>query len=137
VNLSASFYLSQAVVDSMVERGFGRIVHIGSVTATLGNAMQVGYGAAKAGLFGLTRSMARALIKKGVTVNCVVPGIFATDMMSSMDPAMQEVIRKLIPMGRHGRPEELAHAVISLLDERASYITGQTLTVDGGISWGD
>jgi len=136
VNLSGSFYLSQAVVDGMVERGFGRIVHIGSITAHMGNALQFGYGAAKAGLEGLTRSMARALIRKGVTVNVVVPGVYETDMANSMDPAMQEVIRKLIPMGRRGRPEELAHIVCSLLDERASYISGQTITVDGGISWG-
>lgn len=136
VNLSGSFYLSQAVVDNMTARGFGRIVHIGSCTAKLGNARQVGYGAAKAGLTGLTRSMARALVKKGITVNCVVPGIYETDMANSMDPAMQEIIRGLIPMGRRGRPEEFAHIVCSLLDERASYITGETLTVDGGMGAG-
>lgn len=136
VNLSGSFYLSQAVVDGMIERGFGRIVHIGSITATMGNPVEFGYGAAKAGLDGLTRSMARALAKKGVTVNCVAPGIFETDMTNGMDPVVQEALKKTIPMGRRGKPEELAHVVCSLLDERASYISGQTITVDGGISWG-
>ncbi|MEU6745440.1 3-oxoacyl-ACP reductase FabG [Spirillospora sp. NPDC046719] len=136
VNLTGPFNLAQAVLAPMTERRFGRIVNIGSVTATMGNPMEAGYAAAKAGLLGLTRSLARSTARKGVTVNLVIPGVFETDMTNAMDAADQESIRSMIPLGRRGEPAELAHAVRFLLDERAAYITGSVITVDGGLSMG-
>ncbi|MWA00894.1 SDR family oxidoreductase [Actinomadura sp. LD22] len=136
VNLTGPFNLAQAVLAPMTERRFGRIVNVGSVTATMGNPMEAGYAAAKAGLLGLTRSLARSAARKGVTVNLVVPGVFETDMTNAMDSADQETIRSMIPLGRRGDPAELAHAVRFLLDERAAYITGSVITVDGGLSMG-
>jgi NAD(P)-dependent dehydrogenase (short-subunit alcohol dehydrogenase family) len=136
VNLSAPFLLAQAVLDPMIEQGFGRIVNIGSVTAAMGNPVEAGYGAAKAGLLGLTRSLARAVAARGVTVNLVVPGVFDTDMTRAMRPEAQEAIRAMIPLGRRGDPGELAHAVRFLVDDRAGYLTGSVVTVDGGLSMG-
>jgi len=137
VNLSGPFHLAQAVLPSMAERGFGRIVNVGSVTAAMGSPVEVAYGAAKAGLLGLTRSLARAVARKGITVNLVVPGVFDTDMTRSMRPEAQDAITAMIPLGRRGAPAELAHAVLFLLDDRASYVTGSVVTVDGGLSMGD
>ena len=136
VNLSAAFYLTQAVLAPMIQHGFGRIVNISSVTALMGSPVEAGYGAAKAGLLGLSRSLAREVARKGITVNTVVPGVFETDMTNSMAPEAQDAIRKLIPLGRRGDPAELAHAVLFLLDERAGYVTGSLVTVDGGLSMG-
>lgn len=136
VNLSAPFYLAQAVIGPMTELGSGRIVNIGSAAAAMGNPVEVGYGAAKAGLLGLTRSLARAVARKGITVNLVVPGVFETEMTSSMRPEAQEAIRAMIPLGRRGDPRELACAVRFLLSDEASYITGSVVTVDGGLSMG-
>lgn len=136
VNLSASFHLAQAAIAPMTAQGFGRIVNVSSVTALMGNPVEAGYGAAKAGLHGLTRSLARAVARKGITVNVVVPGVFETDMTNAMDAAAQEAIRAMIPVGRRGDPDELAHAVMFLLDERAAYVTGSVVTVDGGLSMG-
>ena len=136
VNLSAPFHLAQAAIKPMAEQGHGRIVNIGSVTAAMGNPVEAGYGAAKAGLLGLTRSLARAVARKGITVNLVVPGVFETEMTSSMRPEAQEAIRAMIPLGRRGDPRELASAVRFLLCDGAGYITGSVLTVDGGLSMG-
>jgi acetoacetyl-CoA reductase/3-oxoacyl-[acyl-carrier protein] reductase len=136
VNLSAPFHLAQAVIAPMAQLGSGRIVNIGSVTAAMGNPVEAGYGAAKAGLLGLTRSLARAVARKGITVNLVVPGVFDTEMTQSMRPEAQEAIRSMIPLGRRGDPRELAHAVRFLLADEAAYITGSVVTVDGGLSMG-
>jgi NAD(P)-dependent dehydrogenase (short-subunit alcohol dehydrogenase family) len=136
VNLSAAFYLAQAALAPMVDHGFGRIVNVSSVTALMGSPVEAGYGAAKAGLFGLSRSLAREVARSGITVNTVVPGVFETDMTNAMHPDAQAAIRRMIPLGRRGDPAELAHAVLFLLDDRASYITGSVVTVDGGLSMG-
>ena len=136
VNLSSAFYLAQAVIPPMIERGFGRIVNVSSVTAVMGSPVEAGYGAAKAGLFGLTRSLAREVVRKGITVNTIVPGVFETDMTNAMDPQAQAAIAGMIPLGRRGDPAEFAHGVLFLLDERASYVTGSVVTIDGGLSMG-
>ncbi len=136
VNLSASFHLAQAAIEPMTAQGFGRIVNVSSITAFMGNSVEAGYGAAKAGLHGLTRSLSRAVARKGITVNVVVPGVSETDMTNDMTPEAQEAIKGMIPLGRRGDPAELAHAVLFLLDERAAYVTGSVVTVDGGISMG-
>jgi NAD(P)-dependent dehydrogenase (short-subunit alcohol dehydrogenase family) len=136
VNLSGPFFLAQAAWEHMAARGFGRIVNVSSVTAFVGNPREAAYGAAKAGLVGLTRSLARAGARRGITVNCVVPGVFATDMTASMSDRDREVILGMIPLGRHGRPEEMAHAIRFLLDDQAGYVTGAVLVVDGGLSMG-
>jgi len=136
VNLSSAFFLSQAALAHMEQQRFGRVVNIGSVTALMGSPVQVAYGAAKGGIVGLTRSSARAVARKGITVNCVIPGSFDTDMSAELTYTDRNAVTSMIPVGRWGRPEELAHAVAFLLDDLAAYITGAVLTVDGGMSMG-
>lgn len=136
VNLSSAFFLTQAAVAHMSEQRFGRVVNVGSITALMGSPVQVAYGAAKGGIVALTRSSARAVARKGITVNCVIPGSFDTDLSEELIYTDRDMVTALIPVGRWGRPEELAHAVTFLLDDLASYITGAVLTVDGGMSMG-
>jgi acetoacetyl-CoA reductase/3-oxoacyl-[acyl-carrier protein] reductase len=136
VNCRAAFFLAQAAWPGMVEAGYGRIVNVGSVTGTSGSPVEAAYGSSKAALIGLTRSLARAGARKGITVNCVVPGVYETDMTASMGEEDQRRIAAMIPAGRRGRPEELAHLVAALLHPDAAYITGAVIMADGGLGMG-
>jgi NAD(P)-dependent dehydrogenase (short-subunit alcohol dehydrogenase family) len=136
VNLSAAFHLARTAIPVMRDAGYGRIVNVSSVTAVMGSPSEAAYGAAKAGLHGLTRSLARETARAGITVNTVVPGVFDTDMTASMPEKTREAIRRMIPVGRRGNPDELAAAVEFLLGDDAAYCTGSVLTVDGGLGMG-
>ncbi len=136
LNLSAAFYMSRAALPTMKEQRFGRIVNISSVSASMGTPFQIDYSAAKSGLTGLTRSLARAVARASVTVNCLVLGGFETEAMSDLTLTDRTAVESSVPVGRFGQPSELAHAVLSLLHDDASYITGAILTVDGGLSMG-
>jgi acetoacetyl-CoA reductase/3-oxoacyl-[acyl-carrier protein] reductase len=136
VNLSAAFFMSQAAIAPMRQQRFGRIVNIGSVSGHMGSGFQVDYAAAKAGLIGLTRSLARSVARRGITVNCVVPGGFETDLLLDMTRTDRQVVEANVPIGRFGRPEELAHVVASLVHDDAAYVTGAVIVVDGGLSMG-
>jgi acetoacetyl-CoA reductase len=133
VNLSGAFYMIKAALDHMIDRNFGRIVNISSVIGQVGNIGQANYAASKAGLFGLTKTLALETAQKGITVNCVAPGFIETDMVASMPPEALDAVRDRIPMRRLGTPEEIARAVTYLLDEHSSYITGTVLHVNGGL----
>jgi acetoacetyl-CoA reductase len=133
INLSGSFYMIKATLDHMLERQFGRIVNISSIIGEIGNIGQANYAASKAGLFGLTKSLALETATKGITVNCVAPGFTDTDMLATVPEAALKAVISRIPMGRLGTPTEIAYAVQFLLDDRASYITGTVLPVNGGM----
>jgi NAD(P)-dependent dehydrogenase (short-subunit alcohol dehydrogenase family) len=136
INLSAAFHLSQAAIVPMRAARFGRIVNVGSVTGVMGSPFQIDYAAAKAGLIGLTRSLARSVARAGVTVNCVLPGGFSTDLLSELTLTDAMAIERSVPVGRFGRPEELAHVVASLVHDDAAYVTGAVIAVDGGLAMG-
>ena len=136
INLSAAFHLSQAAIVPMRQAQFGRIVNIGSVTAVMGSPFQIDYAAAKAGLVGLTRSLARSVARSGITVNCVLPGGFATELLGELTLTDSAAIERNVPVGRFGLPEELAHMVVSLVHDDAAYVTGAVIAVDGGLGMG-
>jgi acetoacetyl-CoA reductase len=125
INLSGTFYMCKAVLEHMLERQFGRIVNISSVVGQKGNIGQVNYAASKSGLFGLTRSLALEVARKGITVNCVAPGYIETEIV--------EKIVAGIPVGRVGQAHEIARAVQFLVDDNAGYITGSVISVNGGM----
>ena len=118
----------------MMKGHHGRIINIASVSGLMGNPGQANYSASKAGVIGLTRTMARELAGRNVTVNAVAPGFIATDMTAALGEEMLEQIRKEIPLGRLGEPQDVADAVLFLASDAASFITGHVLTVDGGIT---
>ncbi len=132
-NLKGAFNGIKAVTRSMMKQRSGRIINISSVVGTLGNPGQANYVASKAGVIGLTKSAARELASRGITVNAVAPGFIGTDMTDKLPAEMREKLEKDIPLGRIGRPEEIASAVLYLASDAASYMTGQTLHVDGGM----
>lgn len=132
-NLKAVFRLSRAVMRTMMKQRYGRIVNITSVVGASGNPGQANYAAAKAGVAGMTRSLARELGSRGITVNCVAPGFIATDMTDALPDAQKAALLGQIPLGRLGSPEEVAAAVAFLASPHAGYITGTELHVNGGM----
>ncbi len=132
-NLKAVFRCSRAVMRTMMKQRYGRIISITSVVGASGNAGQANYAAAKAGVAGMTRALARELGSRNITVNCIAPGFIATDMTADLPEAQKAALLAQIPLGRLGRPEEIAHAVAFLASPLAGYITGAELHVNGGM----
>lgn len=132
-NLSAVFRLSRAVMKNMMKARWGRIINITSVVGSSGNPGQVNYAAAKAGVAGMSRALARELGSRNITVNCVAPGFIETDMTRALNEAQTAAILTQIPLGRMGSPADIAHAVAFLATPQAAYITGTTLHVNGGM----
>ena len=136
INLSAVFRLSKACLRRMLKQRHGRIINIGSVVGSIGNAGQVHYAAAKAGLVGFSKALAREVATRNITVNTVAPGFIETDMTRALPAAQREAYLAQIPVGRFGLAEEVANAVLFLASREAGYITGQTLHVNGGMYMG-
>lgn len=132
-NLTAVFGCCQAVLRTMMKQRAGRIINISSVVAQSGNSGQTNYAASKAGLIGLSKSLAREVASRGITVNVVAPGMTDTDMISGLDGRAREAMVRQIPMARLGTPDEVAAAVCFLASDEASYITGQVVAVNGGM----
>lgn len=135
-NLKAVFRTSRAVMRTMMKQRYGRIVNITSVVGASGNPGQANYAAAKAGVAGMTRALARELGSRGITVNCIAPGFIATDMTDGLPEAQKTALLAQIPLGRLGSPEEIADAVAFLASPQAGYITGTELHVNGGMYMG-
>jgi 3-oxoacyl-[acyl-carrier protein] reductase len=133
-NLKSVFRLARAVMRDMMKARTGRIINIGSVVGTTGNPGQANYAAAKAGLVGLSKSLARELGSRGITVNTVAPGFIDTDMIRGLEEAQHQALLGAIPLGRLGSPADVAHAVAYLASPGAAYVTGATLHINGGMS---
>ena len=132
-NLKAVFRMSRAVMRTMMKQRYGRIISITSVVGAMGNAGQANYAAAKAGVAGMTRALARELGSRNITVNCVAPGFIETDMTAHLPDEQQKALLGQIPLGHLGKPADIAHAVAYLASPQASYVTGQELHVNGGM----
>jgi 3-oxoacyl-[acyl-carrier protein] reductase len=132
-NLKGAFSFTQAIMRSMIKQHSGRIINISSIAGLTGNAGQANYAASKAGLIGLTKSLARELASRGITVNAIAPGFILTDMTGVLAGQVREAILAKIPLGKFGEGEDIAAAVAFLAAPEARYITGQVLTVDGGM----
>jgi 3-oxoacyl-[acyl-carrier protein] reductase len=132
-NLTSVFKLSKTVLRAMMKKRSGRVINIGSVVGSMGNAGQTNYSAAKAGLLGFTRSMAKEVASRGITVNAVAPGFVETDMTRALDEGQRKAILAEVPMARLGDPEDIAKTVAFLASDDAAYITGETIHVNGGM----
>ncbi|MCP5431682.1 MAG: acetoacetyl-CoA reductase [Alphaproteobacteria bacterium] len=130
-DLDSIFYMTRAVLNGMRERSFGRIINITSINGQKGQMGQTNYSAAKSGMIGFTKALAQETARRGITVNCVAPGYIDTDMVAKVPPDVLAKIVDTIPVGRLGKPEEIAWCVRFLADERSAFITGATLTVNG------
>jgi 3-oxoacyl-[acyl-carrier protein] reductase len=133
LNLDGAFLCSQAALPGMMRNRWGRIINISSVVGQAGSAGQANYSASKAGLIGLTKALAQEMASRGITVNAVAPGYIATDMTAVLPEEVRAKILAAVPMGRMGKPEDIAAAVKFLASEDAAYITGQVLAVNGGM----
>jgi 3-oxoacyl-[acyl-carrier protein] reductase len=133
VNLDGAFYCTKAVIEGMLERKYGRIVNISSVIGRMGNRGQANYAASKAGLIALSQTLAKEFAGKGITVNAVAPGFIETDMLKSVPKEIMDKILAGIPLGRLGKPSEVAGAVAYLVSEDGDYITGQVIDINGGL----
>lgn len=132
-NLKGVFRLSRAVMRTMMKQRYGRIINITSVVGASGNPGQANYAAAKAGVAGMTRALARELGSRNITVNCIAPGFIETDMTAALSQEQQQSLLGQIPLGRLGKPADIAHAVVYLASPQANYVTGQELHVNGGM----
>lgn len=132
-NLTGIFKLTKACMRPMIKARWGRIINISSVSGLMGNPGQCNYAAAKAGLVGFTKSLAKEIASRGVTVNAVAPGFIGTDMVDKLDDAVQNAAVEMIPVGRFGQPEEIAAAVTFLASPGASYVTGTVINASGGL----
>lgn len=133
VNLDGVFYTTQLVAEDMVGSGWGRIINISSIVGQTGNFGQANYAATKGAIISFTESLARELARKGITVNAVAPGFIETDMVKGMTLAALDQVKAMTPIGRLGKPEEVAEAVVFLASPKTSYVTGQVLAVNGGM----
>ena len=131
-NLKGAFHCTKAVVRYMMKNKFGRIINITSIVGLTGNAGQANYAASKAGLIGMTKSIAKEVASRGITANCIAPGWIETSMTDKLSGEVKNEFLSHIPVGRIGSPDDIANAVIFLASDEAGYITGQTITVDGG-----
>jgi len=132
VNLTGTFNCTKAVIDSMQQQGYGRVINISSVVATIGVIGTSNYAAAKAGICGFTKAVAKEVVRKGITVNALALGYFESGMLQRLPPDIQERILQQIPMGRFGRVEEVTQTALFLASDASSYITGQVIPVNGG-----
>ena len=135
VNLTGVFYCSQVIAEYMSNAGYGRIVNTSSVVGLTGNFGQINYTATKAGVIGMTKTLARELGRKGVTVNAVAPGFIATEMVETIPEKVIEMVKSRTPLGRLGTPEDIANAYLFLASDDAAYVSGTVLSVDGAIAW--
>ena len=133
VNLRGTFLCTRAVIRPMAKQKSGKIVNIASVVGTMGNAGQANYGASKAGVIGFTKTVAREYAPRGINVNAIAPGYIETPMTEALPEKAKEELKRMIPMDRLGKPEDVAEAVLFLVSEASTYITGQVLHVNGGI----
>ena len=131
-NLNSAFYTTKTVIKSMMKNRFGRIVNISSIVGLTGNQGQGNYSASKAGLIGFSKSIAKEVATRGITVNCIAPGFIETKMTEKLSEKVRENILNKIPMKKIGNPDDIANTVLFLVSNEANYITGQTITVDGG-----
>lgn len=133
INLGATFRLNRAVLRGMMKQRHGRIINVASVVAVMGNPGQVNYCASKAGMIGMSKSLAQEVASRGITVNCIAPGFIKTPMTDALNEDQQKRITDNIPSGRFGLPEDIAASVVFLASDEASYVTGQTIHINGGL----